>query len=226
MTDYENFIQFYRKCENIVLGQNLQDAWILFETKQKINGYFVDFGATDGKTINNTYILEKYYGWKGIVAEPNFLWHDGLQKNRTCNISLDCVWTTSDQELEFLLTDAPDLSTIKGFGTDDEHAYKRSSAQNISRVKTISLLDLLKKFDSPKTIDYLSIDTEGSEFQILSSFFENPLSANYTINHITVEHNYVNKIRENIFSLLSKNGYERKFSNISRCDDFYKKVDV
>lgn len=203
-------------------GQTMQDAWILYETKHKSGGYFVDFGATDGMHINNSYILEKEYGWNGIVAEPNPVWHSSLLSSRSCSVCLDCVWTETGMELEFLSTELPELSTIKGFGEDDEHFIRRMS-HSVIKTKTISLTDLLKKYNAPFNIDYLSIDTEGTELDILSSFF-NESSSTYNIDYITVEHNYVNGIRNNIHNLLSSYGYQRKFASISRWDDFYMRI--
>jgi 3-dehydroquinate dehydratase len=90
---------------------------------------------------------------------------------------------------------------------------KNSRKYNVS---TISLSDLLKKYEEPYEIDYLSIDTEGSEYDILKSFnFDE-----YNIKIITCEHNDSNT-REKIFSLLSEKGYERKYVEFSRYDDWY-----
>ena len=75
---------------------------------------------------------------------------------------------------------------------------------------------MLKKHKAPKEIDYLSIDTEGSEYEILSGFDFNE----YDIKVITCEHNY-GEIREKIFDLLSANGYMRKLSKFSLWDDWY-----
>ena len=80
-------------------------------------------------------------------------------------------------------------------------------------------MDLLKTFEAPKDIDYLSIDTEGSEFAILNSFFTN--NTEYKIKCITVEHNNLFKQREQIYNLLTKNRYIRKFTEISKWDDFF-----
>ena len=68
-----------------------------------------------------------------------------------------------------------------------------------------------------KFIDFLSIDTEGSEYDILRSLnFKK-----YKITSICVEHNFNFKKRRNIFNLLSKYNYVRLFKNFSAYDDFY-----
>jgi hypothetical protein len=85
-------------------------------------------------------------------------------------------------------------------------------------VKTISLKDLLEKYRAPDEIDYLSIDTEGSELEILSSFdFDR-----YQFKVITCEHNFT-RMREKIFSLLTEHGYVRKYIGFSKWDDWYTK---
>jgi len=48
-----------------------QDAWVAECMQYKKGGFFLDFGAFDGKTISNTYMLEKDLEWKGICVEPN-----------------------------------------------------------------------------------------------------------------------------------------------------------
>ena len=83
-------------------------------------------------------------------------------------------------------------------------------------VDTISLTDMLEKHKAPYLIDYLSIDTEGSEFDILASHD----FSKYTFKVITVEHNYQPQ-RDLIHELLTKHGYVRKFEDISLQDDWY-----
>ena len=216
----EEILEFYRKNKEKSNSQHLQDLWVLYETKQKCEGYFIDFGATDGVTINNTLLLEKQYGWKGILAEPNPVYHDDLVKNRTSNISFDCVYTTTGTEIDFLCVDASDISTIDGYGKDDEHSRNRENNRKI-KVKTTTLIDLLDRYGAPENIDYLSIDTEGSEYDILKTFFET--NTKYNIKCITVEHNWVENFRLNLSFLFQRFGYTRKYEQLSRCDDFYVK---
>ncbi|WP_199925172.1 FkbM family methyltransferase [Neorhizobium sp. SOG26] len=75
---------------------------------------------------------------------------------------------------------------------------------------------MLRKYGAPRQIDYLSIDTEGSEFDILQAFD----FGEYEFGIITCEHNYTPQ-REKIHDLLVANGYVRVWEKVSRFDDWY-----
>ena len=196
-------------------SQLRQDLFVLSELNFKKKGYFVEFGATNGFDISNSYLLETKFDWNGIVAEPAKKWHNELKKNRKVNIETNCVWSETGKELDFNEVSETELSTINKFSSGDEHEHIRKSGKKY-KVNTISLNDLLHKYMAPKLIDYLSIDTEGSEYEILKNFdFKN-----YKFKVITCEHNY-NENREKIYKLLSENGYKRKFTKISKFEDWY-----
>lgn len=212
-------VSFLRQMDNIDAGdckaQLDQDVFALAANKFKRNGYFVEFGATNGIGLNNTYLLETKYGWNGILAEPCRVWHDDLFKNRSCHIDTNCVWAVSGEQLEFDIADERELSTISSFSALDKHADKRLNSTK-DLVNTVSLADLLAKYDAPRQVDYMSIDTEGSEFEILSYFnFDR-----YSFNFISVEHNYTEQ-RDAIFDLLTANGYKRVLEQHSGFDDWY-----
>jgi hypothetical protein len=73
-------------------SQILQDIWVLGKLGGKNNGYFVDFGASDGITFSNSYLLEKAFGWNGILCEPLTRHHKSLFELRNCNINTNCVY--------------------------------------------------------------------------------------------------------------------------------------
>jgi FkbM family methyltransferase len=199
-------------------SQLKQDLFVLAELDFKKNGFFVEFGATNGIDLSNTYLLENEFGWDGILAEPAKFWHKDLKSNRNCNIEINCVWSDSVSVLNFNQVDEDaELSTISSFNTSDGRSKFRESGQNY-KVNTISLNDLLDKYNAPKKIDYLSIDTEGSEYEILSNFD----FSKYEFRIITCEHNGT-PIREKVFHLLTKNGYIRKYVGLSKWDDWYVK---
>jgi FkbM family methyltransferase len=197
-------------------SQNRQDLFVLSELGFPTGGYFVEFGATDGSTGSNSYLLEKDFGWHGIVAEPARCWHERLRANRSCSIDTACVWRESGKMVSFSEVEKfPALSTISTFRGSDSHSDERGSAKAY-QVETISLRDLLAKHGAPRDIDYISIDTEGSELDILQSFD----FAEYRVRVITCEHNYT-RARDDIHTLLTGHGYKRKFEPLSNYDDWY-----
>ena len=92
-----------------------------------------------------------------------------------------------NEQLEFIETNIPEHSTITKFSLLDKMGHTRKKG-NRYKVKTITLNDLFEK-QAPNEIDYLSNDTEGSEFEIL----ENLNHDKYKFNFITCEHMYTNK---------------------------------
>ena len=198
---------------NFSKSQVAQDLFVLSELNFKRDGFFVEFGATNGINLSNTFLLETKFNWKGILAEPARQWHKKLLENRKVFIEKNCVWHSSNKTLTF--NEIGELSTLDDFSNYDMYGKERLKGLRY-QVKTISLEDLLDKYNAPKIIDYLSIDTEGSEFYILSSFnFEK-----YKFKVITCEHNFAVN-REKIFNLLTNKGYVRKHSDISKFDDWY-----
>ncbi len=196
-------------------SQLRQDLFVLVQHDFKRSGYFVEFGATDGVRYSNTHLLEKKFGWKGILAEPARAWHSDLLANRDCVIDTRCVWSSSGNLVEFRETYERELSTIESFSSSDGHLIARRIGK-VYKVQTISLNDLLSYHGAPAEIDYLSIDTEGSEYEILEKLD----FSHFSFRVITVEHNFTES-RQKLFELLSKRGYRRVYEELSRFDDWY-----
>ena len=206
--DYYRFIQRTK-------SQFGQEILALSINNWKRNGYFVEFGALDGIQHSNTYLLEKEFEWTGIVAECGKKWKKALEQNRDCHIEDRAVWRESGKELTFLACEADGLSTIEQYRSADLHEKLRSNGETY-KVITITLEDLLIKYNAPSRIDYISIDTEGSEWHILENF---PFM-NYQIGLITIEHNF-NLNREKIRGLLKRNGFKQIYSDLSDIEDWY-----
>lgn len=195
-------------------AQLFQDYWVLYELGCDFKGYFVEFGALDGVTHSNTALLERAFGWRGVLAEPNPNYWNVLGENRTCDVSHLCVWKESGMLVPMAL--AGELSTMVEFIGSDGHAAERARAHEHVEVETISLSDLLDRHGAPEVIDYMSVDTEGSELEILAGFD----FGRRRIRCLSVEHNYAPR-RADLHTLLARNGFERKFSGISEFDDWY-----
>jgi FkbM family methyltransferase len=193
-----------------------QDLWVLDKFAYKRGGFFIEFGATDGIMLSNTYLLEKEFGWHGLLAEPNPVFYEKLKINRTSLCSDACISKNTGEKVEFVLAD--EFGGIGEFALAGKHKDKVNSYKeydNVIEVMTISLEDFLIQNDAPSYIEYLSVDTEGSEYSILKDF---PFDK-WNIQLITVEHNFEPQ-RELIFQLLSAYGYKRIES---KWDDWYYK---
>jgi FkbM family methyltransferase len=213
--DDEDFLAFcYKNCHRSS-AQLFQDLFVAYQLREKGNGYFVEFGAADGVFLSNTLLLERDYGWQGIAAEPARTWQERLRRNRRCEIDTRCVWSRSGERLKFNEAPMPELSTVDAFTEADGHAPLRAGGVRYE-VSTVSLNALLEEHRAPQHIDYLSVDTEGSEFEILRAFD----FGRHRMSVITVEHNFA-PARDEIHALLSARGYERKFASLSQWDDWY-----
>lgn len=198
-------------------AQILQDLWVCFELDEKRAGFFVEFGATNGVLNSNTWLLESEYGWSGILSEPNPFWHSDLAANRKAVIDHRCVSSSSGDRVSFLTTDHadPELSGIAEFADGDHFGQVRADGKEI-KVETVSLNDLLTEYRAPREIDYMSIDTEGSEFDILSAFD----FSRHTVRLLSVEQN--GKTEGPIESLLASRGFVRVFREYSQWDGWYR----
>ena len=192
-----------------------QDVLALCVNGLSDKGFFVEFGATDGLKLSNSFLLEKDFGWNGILCEPAKVWHSDLNDNRSCSIDTRCVSSHSDRLVDFAESPDAELSTIFEFRDQDSHLKSRRGS-SAYQVKTVSLRDLLLTHNAPVKVNFLSIDTEGSEYLILKDFD----FTEYKFDLICVEHNHTSN-REKIYQLLTANGYKRIHTEFSQWDDWY-----
>jgi len=190
-----------------------QDAWVAACLQFKRGGFFLDFGAFDGQTISNTYTLEKDLGWKGICVEPNPRYYPLVCQCRNCISVNVALWPRSREQLRFV--DAHGLSAIESFKDGDTNSNVRSQATlAVIEVDTLNPNELLARFNAPKLIDYLTLDVEGAEFDVLSTID----LKTYQIALMTIEHNHDTPRQEKIRQYLAQYGYEVVQN---RNDDFF-----
>ena len=191
------------------IGQDKYISDVIFNNKK--NGYFIELGATDGITLSNTHYFEKELGWNGVCIEPNPDNIDKLKKNRNCHVSNSLIYSKSGEKKNFNIVNCNELSGI------DNHIGNigNSKVSKTIVLNTKTLTEVLDDFKAPKYIDYLSLDTEGSELEILKGLdFKK-----YIIGYISVEHNYKQPIRNEISIFLQSKGYI--YSRWNKFDDEY-----
>ena len=217
----KDFIDSFENIEKIN-SQLYQDVFANFIVGNKFEKTFLEFGATDGYSVSNSYLLENIFNWKGVLSEPSTQWHESLKKNRkNTKILTKCIWKESGKKLDFFMSDQGELSTLKDFVESDKISIptntemRKKSGKTIS-VETISLNDVVKDYFGSICPSYISIDTEGSEYEILQSFdFEN-----FKPKLFTIEHNHT-PAESKIDELLINNGYVRIFRNLTAFDGWY-----
>lgn len=140
------------------------------------NGFYVDVGAHDGITINNTLYFEKNNNWTGINIEPIKKVFDKLVINRPNNINLNCACCNNDGETGFLsntgytemISGIKDNFDIRHFMRLDFENKHYGSTTELIKVNTKKLETILDE-NNISRINYLSIDVEGAEFEVIKS---------------------------------------------------------
>lgn len=184
------------------LSDRGQDKWVvkIFELyKSNYKGFFLEIGGADGFKNSNTFILEKYHGWKGIIVEPDPVNFKKLKKNRNNAILLNKLVYEKNTTLPFLVNG--ELSQIY---------FTKEKNKKIFKLKTITLQQLLDNCKAPKIIDYFSLDSEGSEENILTK----SAISKYVFLSITIE-----RVTNSLHKLLIANGYV--FVQTELYDSFY-----
>jgi FkbM family methyltransferase len=142
--------------------------------KNKHAGIFVDIGAYDGIYANNTYFFEQNLGWTGVCVEPLPSAYARLTHNRKCTCRSEAIAKNSGRR-EFVQVYGPNqFDMLSGFNDTFQawvtvnHQDMHGAGWRLIMVPTITLNDLCKK-NSITHIDYLSINTQGSETEIITS---------------------------------------------------------
>jgi FkbM family methyltransferase len=155
---------------------------VVFQNKR--NGYFVEVGALDGLLMSQSFLFERTLGWNGIVVEPNPTWKSNLDLHRGCNISTEAISDTTGKAT-FECREIPSFSGLKS----SVNEARISDIIDEIEVDTITLCSLLDKFKAPEVIDWVSIDTEGCELDIIKQYFKE--NTKYKINLINFESNEI-----------------------------------
>ena len=179
----------------------------------KRSGFFVDIGAHDGKELSNTYFMEKELDWSGICVEPNPSVATELKNNRNCIIENRPISKQTGETIRFYEHDEPMLSMTTSKGIYLQNPDGTLVSENASKkMQGVSINDVLTIYHTPKNIDYISMDIEGHEPEMLLTFdFEKFDVKCWSIewkNHGDQKVMYQNKCI--IIDILLKNSYSIK----------------
>lgn len=181
-------------------GQGFQDVAALMFASRRDAGFFVEVGTGDGELHSNTWMLERTLGWTGLLFEPDRRFHESLRSTRTARLETRPAFSESGLRLRFLeASESGTLSTLEAFSEGDG----RSRSGRTHEVRTVTLNEALEEARAPSTVDFLSIDTEGSEMKVLAGMD----FRRWDVRFITVEHNYVDGKKDAIIEMLAPHGF-------------------
>ena len=160
-------------------------------------GLFIELGALDGVKISNSLFFEKSLNWNGVCIETLEEYFVNLLKNRKCHKFQDVIYDV-EKEVSFIsiVGNSCGLSGIKET-YDNRHvnrinrevaSHKQNGLKSIvldEKKKTRTIDSILEEVKE-KEIDFLSLDTEGSELNVLKSINWN----NTNIKVLCIENNY------------------------------------
>jgi FkbM family methyltransferase len=197
-------------------GQHQEDVYIKKVFPTSTNGVCIEVGAYDGVSLSNTKHFEEI-GWRALCIEPI---PSAFEK---CKIARKecyqcCISDKDSEDKEFTIFHLNDnLCAISSLEPDqrliDSHSHLITNSTKIM-ANVRSLNSLLSELNFPKVIDFISIDTENTELDVLKGLDLNV----YDVKLFVVENNYNEPFCENY---LLQYGY-KKIGRIAVNDFFIK----
>ena len=200
------FMRFYAANHMKSMSQWSQDIWVMYESRNSINKRYLEIGGADGYTHSNTLSLETYCDWSGTLVEPELHQFKILKISRKNNKLLNRALSPAGIFENKILRKVGQLSSLKGFESQDVHYDHRISSRRFQRVKAIPLQSILANTD----YQYFSFDIEGAELPVLKSV---DWSRVYKPKLLTIEHNNRDNEKKELTAFFKNIGYESSFDD-------------
>ncbi|MFO1525300.1 MAG: FkbM family methyltransferase [Turneriella sp.] len=134
----------------------------------KRKGFYVDVGANDPTVISNT---RRFYdrGWRGINIEPNLGLYNKLKSDRPRDINLNVGIATTAGDLTFYEMSADTLSSFDRDAAISSGRIHGAHLISERKIKVLPLSEVFQKYLPNPRIDFISIDVEGFDLDVLRS---------------------------------------------------------
>lgn len=164
-------------------------------------GVYLDVASNDAIVISNTYFFDRCLKWRGVCVEANSFYFERLYSKRSCQVVPTCVGSKNGEVVKFLPKGG--AGGILGENYKSQKKVNTLESYAVEKVCT-TIYDVLRR-EGIKTVDYLSLDVEGHELEVLKGIdFES-----VTINVMTVELN--GGERSGISKFLKSKGFYQYF---------------
>ena len=154
------------KYKKISYSLNAVDLIIDYIFKDKDKGTYIDIGAQHPISNNNTYLLFKK-GWKGVNIDLDKKNIDLFKIARPKDINLNYAISDIEKEVDlFFYHDSSPINTL----SKNVSNFQKAKVNKIKKIQTKILDNILENLDFKNHIDYMNIDVEGHEEQVLKGF--------------------------------------------------------
>jgi FkbM family methyltransferase len=200
-------MQTYSGCDNKKVPIDHKLVNVLKNIKD-YSGFFVEAGANDGIFQSNTKLLEDTFNWNGLLIEPSRKVFLSCLKNRSLKNMFENCALVSDpniKEIEGDFGEGHPMASING---------KRLSNNVLTKVKAYTLNDIINKHGI-KSIDFMSLDVEGYELEVLKGL---DITKDYAPKVFLIEV-YPEEVNSILEYLGSRYNYKENFSNYNKTDN-------
>jgi FkbM family methyltransferase len=138
-------------------------VWDFFHRATR--GFFVEVGANEPSNLSQTLLLEQK-GWTGILVEPQPACCERLRRLRPHSrvVQAACGSPAQRGKALFRVASQSDRSSLAALEPEDDVEFTSTIS-----VDMVTLDEVLERAGNPQ-IDFLSIDVEGGELEVLSGF--------------------------------------------------------
>ncbi len=159
-------------CHYLKYSHNGQDTRVISYFGGKRNGTFIELGATEGIAHSNTYTLEKFFDWKGLVVEAVGKHCNALKHNRPRSWVL-CPFCVYDRSfLSDFITGVNENEELSGVEESwpwaGREGYRTADDYVVEKVPCFAINEVLNAYGLVH-VDYLSVDLEGADLLVLKS---------------------------------------------------------
>jgi FkbM family methyltransferase len=198
-------------------SQDGEDILLYNFFEHKRTGFYIDIGAYDGLTWSNTYFFEAL-GWNGILIEPDPDLYKACLRSRAHSKVTNMAVANKSGSVQFTRTSGVG-NWLSFVGEDKKRTERIRSAGGAPEritVPCLTLNDILK--DCMENIDFISIDVEGGELEVLSGFD----IERFRPRVLVIEH-HANERDAAVKKMLAAHGYVDRYR--VGCNTFYTRTD-
>lgn len=189
--EYQMFSQFH------------QDYFFYTRHFKHLNrpGVYLDIATNDPVSISNSFFMDRCLGWKGVCVEGNPGYHEKIYRMRSCQLVPTCVGSREGQSVQFGLKGGAGGIVGASFKHTDKFAELGVEVPTI-RERCTMMKNVLER-NGIRHVDYLSLDVEGHEFEVLKGMDWDQV----VINVMSIE--VSGKTLKQIEEFLTPKGYKR-----------------